>query len=130
MDCLVMPVTLIRRRSTGSRFGYRPLSDDGLDKVSESPVTVVVGKEKRVFLVEPFVLQENPFRVLMDISMRKDQDPAEKDHFHFTSSQQRVIFVDVDYILFEHMLWLMHNDTSSFFQLNLKEIIDFYTQDI
>ncbi|KAJ1386542.1 hypothetical protein SESBI_40691 [Sesbania bispinosa] len=130
MDCLVMPVTLIRRRSTGSRFGYRPLSDDGLDQVSESPVTVVVGKEKRVFLVEPFVLQENPFRVLMEISMRKDQDPSEKDHFHFTSSQQRVIFVDVDYILFEHMLWLMHNDTSSFFQLNLKEIIDFYTQDM
>ncbi|TKY70713.1 hypothetical protein E2542_SST07005 [Spatholobus suberectus] len=128
MDCLVMPVSLIRRRSTGSRMGYMPLPKDGLDQESDSPVTVVVGKEKRVFLVDPFILQENPFRVLMDISMKKDS--AEKDHFHFTSTQRRVIFVDVDDILFEHMLWLMHNDASSLFQLNLKEIIDFYTQDV
>ncbi|XP_061371621.1 uncharacterized protein LOC133314189 [Gastrolobium bilobum] len=128
MDCLVMPVSLIRRRSTGSRLGYMPLTKDELDQESERPVTVVVGKEKRVFLVDPFILQENPFRVLMDISMKKD--PAEKDRFHFTTSQRRVIFVDVDDILFEHMLWLMHNDTSSLFQLNLKEIIDFYAQDM
>ena len=73
-------------------------------------------------------MQENPFQILMDISMKKD--PAG----HFTSnhsqSERRVIFVDVDDILFEHMLWLMHNDASSLFQLNLKEIIDFYTHDI
>lgn len=126
-----MPVSLIRRRSTGSRLGYKQLIDDELELDQESdvsPVTVVVGKEKRVFLVDPFVLQENPFRVLMDISMRKD--PTVKDCFHFTSRQQRVIFVDVDDILFEHMLWLLHNDASSFFKLNLKEIIDFYSQDI
>lgn len=123
-----MPVSLIRRRSTGSRMGYMALTKDTLlEEESESPVTVVVGKEKRVFLVEPFILQENPFRVLMDISMKK-----EKDHFHFTSTQTQkgVIFVDVDDILFEHMLWLMHNDASSLFQLNLKEIIDFYTHDM
>ncbi|RDX69526.1 hypothetical protein CR513_51351, partial [Mucuna pruriens] len=120
MDCLVMPVSLIRRRSTGSRMGYMPLTKE---QESDSPVTVVVGKEKRVFLVEPFILEENPFRVLMDISMKKD--PAEKEQFH-----RRVIFVDVDDILFEHMLWLMHNDASSLFQLNLKEIIDFYTHDV
>ncbi|XP_027362176.1 uncharacterized protein LOC113869871 [Abrus precatorius] len=125
MDCLVVPVSLIRRRSTGSRLGYMPLPKD---RESDNPVTVVVGKEKRVFLVDPFILQENPFRVLMDISMKKDS--AEKNHFHFTSSQRRVIFVDVDDILFEHMLWLMHNDASSLFQLNLKEIIDFYAQDM
>ncbi|CAJ1929041.1 unnamed protein product [Sphenostylis stenocarpa] len=128
MDCLVMPVSLIRRCSTGSRMRYMPLPKEKL-KESENAVTVVVGKEKRVFLVEPFILQENPFRVLMDISMKKDS-AVEKDHFHFTSSQKRVIFVDVDDILFEHMLWLMHNDVSSLFQLNLKEIIDFYTNDV
>ncbi|RDX69184.1 hypothetical protein CR513_51731, partial [Mucuna pruriens] len=90
-------------------MGYRPLSKD---KESDNPVTVVVGKEKRVFLV------------LMDTSVRKD--PEHKDHIH----QRRVVFVDVDAILFEHMLWLMHNDCSSLFKLNLKEIIDFYAQDI
>lgn len=121
-----MPVSLIRRRSTGSR--YMVLPKEGLEEESEKTVMVVVGKEKRVFMVEPFILQENPFRVLMDISTKKDP-AAEKEHFHFTSSQRRVIFVDVDDILFEHMLWLMHNDASSLFQLNLKEIIDFYTHD-
>ncbi|AES94436.1 hypothetical protein MtrunA17_Chr5g0400551 [Medicago truncatula] len=130
MDCLVMPVSLIRRRSTSSRLGYRPLTNDGLDQQdSDSRVTVVVGKEKKVFLVDPIILQENPFKVLMDISMKKDPTKKKKDHFHFSSSQQRVIFVDVDDILFEHMLWLMNNDTSSLFQLNLKDIVDFYTHD-
>ncbi|KAK7367668.1 hypothetical protein VNO80_09686 [Phaseolus coccineus] len=129
MDCLVMPVSLIRRRSTGSRMRYMVLPKEGLEEESEKTVMVVVGKEKRVFMVEPFILQENPFRVLMDISTKKDP-AAEKEQFRFTSSQRRVIFVDVDDILFEHMLWLMHNDASSLFQLNLKEIIDFYTHDV
>ncbi|KAK7252736.1 hypothetical protein RIF29_36907 [Crotalaria pallida] len=128
MDCLVMPISLIRRRSNGSRLGYMPLIEDGLDQ--EQPVKVVVGKERRVFLVDPFILQEYPFQLLMDISMKKD--PRVKDHFHFTrsQSQRRGIFVDVDALLFEHMLWLLHNDASSLFQLNLKEIIDFYAQDM
>jgi hypothetical protein len=134
MDCLVMPVSLIRRRSsTGSRFGYKPLTDDGLldHQDSDNRVTVVVGKDKKVFLVDPIILQENPFQVLMNISMKKDPSKTEKDNFHFTSSHhdERVIFVDVDDILFEHMLWLMNNDTSSLFQLNLKDIVDFYTHE-
>lgn len=124
-----MPVSLIRRRSTGSRLRYMALPKEGLEEESEKSVTVVVGKEKRVFMVDPFILQESPFRVLMDISMKKNP-AAEKKHFHFTSTPTRVIFVDVDDILFEHMLWLMHNDASSLFQLNLKEIIDFYTHDV
>ncbi|KAM7254099.1 hypothetical protein ACFE04_031781 [Oxalis oulophora] len=107
MDCLVLPVTIFRSRS---RQGYRQLvTRDDIDLV-----TVVVGKEKREFLVEPFVLEENPFRALIS---------RVKDNF------KRVIFVDVDAILFEHMLWLMQNDSSSLFQLNLKEVIEFYAQD-
>lgn len=125
-----MPISLIRRRSTGSRLGYRPLTEDGFDQESNHPVTVMVGRERRVFLVDPFILQEYPFQLLMDISMKK-KDPTEKDGFHFTTrSQHGVIFVDVDALLFEHMLWLMHNDASSLFQLNLKEIIDFYSHDM
>lgn len=112
MDCLVLPVSLIRRRSTGSRFGYRPLAaDDGFDDADDGPVTVVVGKEKRVFQVDPFILREYPFRLLIH------------------NYKDGVIFVDVDAILFEHMLWLLQNDSSSLFKLNLKEIIDFYAQD-
>ncbi|KAI4327271.1 hypothetical protein L6164_019754 [Bauhinia variegata] len=127
MDCLVLRT---RRRSMS--MGYRPLTKDGMDE-SEA-VTVVVGKEKRVFVVDPFILQENPFRALIDTtSTKKDRVGAEKGRdFHFRTRRQGqcpVIFVDVDAILFEHMLWLMHNDCSSLFKLNLEDIIDFYTQE-
>lgn len=106
-------VSMLRRRYSlsGSRLGYRQLSSD-----DERPVTVVVGKEKREFVVEAFVLEESPFRVLID-NVKKQK------------LGKRVIFVDVDAILFEHLLWLMNNDCSSFFQLNLMEIIDFYSQE-
>ncbi|KAA8522063.1 hypothetical protein F0562_012623 [Nyssa sinensis] len=69
MDCLVLPVSILRRRYSGSRLGYRPLSDDVFGE-SDDPVTVVVGKEKREFLVDPFVLEESPFRVLIDMIIR------------------------------------------------------------
>ncbi|KAL5550884.1 hypothetical protein UlMin_001060 [Ulmus minor] len=125
MDCLVLPVSLLRNRCIGSRLSYRPLVEDRFED-HENLVTVVVGKEKREFLVDPFVLEENPFRVLMEM-MNKNKKKKEK--FVCGSGKKRVVFVDVDAILFEHMLWLMYNDCSSLFKLNLKEIIDFYTQD-
>ncbi|KAL4565272.1 hypothetical protein LXL04_029360 [Taraxacum kok-saghyz] len=132
MDCLVLPVSILSRRCSGHLLGYQQLTDDCFVK-SDDPITVVVGKEKREFLVDPFVLDENPFRVLIDLVKNK------KKHSSSSSSSSRLIFdqerkkrvlyVDVDAILFEHMLWLMNNDTSSLFKLNLREIIDFYTQD-
>ncbi|KAB5564218.1 hypothetical protein DKX38_004272 [Salix brachista] len=124
MDCLVLPVSMLKKCYTRSRLGYRPLTEDGLGDL-DSPVTVLVGKERKEFLVDPFVLEESPFRVLIE-TVKKDRV------FYDTSGsreEKRVIFVDVDAILFEHMLWLMYNDCSSLFQLNLKEIIDFYAQD-
>ena len=107
-----------------SRLGYRPLTEDGYGELDQQ-VTVVVGKEKREFLVDPFVLEESPFRILIDI-MKKEYGSQVIDG---RGEKRRVIFVNVDAILFEHMLWLMNNDCSSLFQLNLKEIIDFYAQD-
>ncbi|XP_057977586.1 auxin-responsive protein SAUR76 [Malania oleifera] len=124
MDCLVLPVTKLRRWSSGSsRRGYRRLLGDGVEEWESSPVTVVVGKEKREFQVEAFVLEESPFRVLMETT-----SVLGKERLRVTIDGEKppVIFVDVDAILFEHMLWLMRNDCSSLFQLNLKEIIEFY----
>ncbi|KAK6934995.1 hypothetical protein RJ641_035150 [Dillenia turbinata] len=122
MDCIIPPVSMWRR----SRLGYRPLLEDGFagEDTSLSPVKVVVGKEKREFLVDPFVLEVNPFRVLMEMVRKSDEGK-----FRVEEGSKRVIFVDVDAILFEHLLWLMNNDSSSLFKLNLKEIIDFYNQD-
>ncbi|XP_071721991.1 uncharacterized protein [Rutidosis leptorrhynchoides] len=135
MDCLVLPVTILRRRSMPpSRKGYRQLRHEGYD---DPPVTVVVGKEKKEFLVEAFVLEEIPFQVLMSILEKKEEEEKINDVIKVNNNNKRkgfdhnkrVIYVDVDVILFEHMLWLMQNDCSSLFQLNLKEIIDFYALD-
>ncbi|URE02117.1 hypothetical protein MUK42_22594 [Musa troglodytarum] len=112
----------LRRPASFSRhLGYRPLAP--LEE-PPPPVRVVVGKERRVFLVDPFVLDSNPFRILME---------AAGDE---RSRRKGAVFVDVDAILFEHMLWLAYNEPSSsfsssasLFQLNLKEIIQFYSQD-
>ncbi|KAK4364616.1 hypothetical protein RND71_015974 [Anisodus tanguticus] len=124
MDCIVFPVAILTRRCSGRLLGYRPLVDDGYGD-SDDPVTVLVGKEKREFLVEPFVLEEGPFRSLIEM-VRKEEKGRVKENIR----TKKVIYVDVDAILFEHMLWLMQNDCSSLFKLNLKEIIDFYAQDI
>ncbi|XP_062073642.1 uncharacterized protein LOC133777898 [Humulus lupulus] len=131
MDCFVLPVTIFKSRCMGSRQSYQPLADETFgDQENQNSVIVVVGKEKREFLVDPFVLEENPFRVLID-TMNKDKNKrVRNDFFDLKKKKKRkVVFVDVDSILFEHMLWLMHNDCSSLFNLNLKEIIDFYSQD-
>ncbi|CAM8985201.1 hypothetical protein QQ045_009567 [Rhodiola kirilowii] len=109
MDCLMLPCRKGSRR-------YEVLSDSE-DETEESMITVVAGREKREFLVDPFVLKESPFRVLLDYSTCS------------IDRRKGVVFLDVDAILFEHLLWLMHNDLSSFFKLNLKEVIEFYSQD-
>ncbi|XP_076937220.1 uncharacterized protein LOC143604705 [Bidens hawaiensis] len=130
MDCLVLPVSIFSRACSGQRLGYQPLTND-LFTGSDDPITVVVGKEKKEFLVDPFVLDENPFRVLIDLANNKNKHSSSSSSSKFMVDLQkkRVLYVDVDAILFEHMLWLMHNDSSSLFNLNLKEIIDFYAQD-
>ncbi|KAJ4848007.1 hypothetical protein Tsubulata_009335 [Turnera subulata] len=129
MDCLVLPVSMLTKCYTGtSRLGYRPLTEEGFGDF-EGMVTVVVGKEKREFLVDPIVFRQGPFRVLMETVVSKKDINVKRRFDDLMRREKRVIFVDVDAILFEHMLWLMHNDCSSLFKLNLKEIIDFYAQD-
>ncbi|KAM6557502.1 hypothetical protein CsatB_004521 [Cannabis sativa] len=135
MGCLVFPVSILKSKCMGSRLSYQPLTHDevfGDQENQNTAVTVVVGKEKREFLVDPFVLQENPFRVLIDTAIN-NKEKINKNRVVKKKNKMKktkVVFVDVDAILFEHMLWLMYNDCSSFFNLNLNEIIDFYSQDI
>lgn len=109
------------------RMGYRPLTKDDEGEYPAGSVTVVAGKEKRVFVVDSFVLEKGPFRVLLE-KVRMDMKIL-KNRGGGRVVQERVIFVDVDAIFFEHMLWLMYNDCSSLHQLNLEEILDFYAQE-
>ncbi|KAL5981000.1 hypothetical protein ACLOJK_028920 [Asimina triloba] len=129
MECFVF----LMPRRWQRRIGYRPLTAavDGDDASSSSSwVTVVVGigKEKRVFLVDPIVLEKHPFRVLLGMGM-KESSEDEKGSKSRKEEDDDAIYIAVDAILFEHMLWLMHNDHSSLFQLKVEEIIDFYAQD-
>ncbi|KGN60396.1 auxin-responsive protein SAUR78 [Cucumis sativus] len=134
MGCLVLPCYVMkrrrRRRSTQPHLGYHRLNKSNFgrneyigDHAESSLVKVVAGKERREFLVDPFVLEENPFRILIEKGGDDDED-EDGD-----GKRKRVIFVDVDAILFEHLLWLMYNDCSSLFKLNVEEILDFYAQD-
>ncbi|XP_062216675.1 uncharacterized protein LOC133916831 [Phragmites australis] len=102
-----------------SRLGYRPLDEEPGNAAGPSLATVVVGKERRMFSVDQLVLDSYPFRVLLETVARKEE------------RRGRAIFVDVDAILFEHILWLACDgrSVSQLLQLDLKEIIDFYSQD-
>ncbi|WVZ55629.1 hypothetical protein U9M48_006267 [Paspalum notatum var. saurae] len=102
-----------------SRIGYRALGDEDSGAAAAPPVTVVVGKERRAFAVDRLVLDSYPFRVLLETVARKEE------------RRGAAIFVDVDAILFEHILWLARDgrSVSQILQLDLKEIIDFYAQD-
>ncbi|KAK1301320.1 hypothetical protein QJS10_CPB12g01320 [Acorus calamus] len=105
-----------------SRVGYRAMTDEAEEE--EERVMVVVGKERRVFFVEPFVLGMVPLKDLIELG-RKDGSFSREG-----CAGEKAIFVDVDAILFEHLLWLLYNDDcSSLFQLDLKEIVEFYSQD-
>ncbi|KAJ0240012.1 Uncharacterized protein HA466_0227120 [Hirschfeldia incana] len=121
MGCLISPVMKLRRLSSSDsrRFAYRNLTDEDME---DSVIRVVVGKEKKEFMVEPFVLEETPFRVLIGSAKHRT-----KNRLNRTG---RVVWLDhVDSILFEHLLWLLRNDTSTFLDMDVVEIIEFYAQD-
>ncbi|CAH8357973.1 unnamed protein product [Eruca vesicaria subsp. sativa] len=121
MGCLIAPVMKLRSLSSAGsrRFAYRNLTDEDME---DSVIRVVVGKEKKEFLVEPYVLEETPFRVL--IGSAKDRAKRRLNR------SGRVVWLDhVDSILFEHLLWLLRNDTSTFLDIDVVEIIEFYAQD-
>ncbi|KAG6529215.1 hypothetical protein ZIOFF_011411 [Zingiber officinale] len=89
------------------------------------PVTASGGccpsSERRVFFVDRFVLELAPFRILMQAAGKG------------LRRRTRSVFVDVDAILFEHLLWLAFHERSAasapFLQLNLMEIIEFYSEE-
>ncbi|KAL0740480.1 hypothetical protein Bca4012_081993 [Brassica carinata] len=121
MGCLISPVMKLRRLSSADsrRFAYRNLIDEDMDQ--DSVVRVVVGKEKKEFMVEPSILEETPFRILIN---------SVKDRTKKLNRNGRVVWLDhVDSILFEHLLWLLRNDASTFSDMDVVEISEFYAQD-
>lgn len=97
-------------------------------------MTIVVGKEKRVFHVEQHVLETYPFRCLMELVKSRRTDGNKREICG--SDCKDVIFLELDAILFEHMLWLVSEecsvssapDSESNLMLDMREIVDFYSQ--
>ncbi|KAJ3700062.1 hypothetical protein LUZ61_003767 [Rhynchospora tenuis] len=121
--------SLLRRTSSQNiSYRYRRLANDIAET---STVTIVVGKEKRVFHVDQYVLDTYPFRCLLELAKANGGNKRES----CGSDCKGVIFLDLDAILFEHMLWLVSEEcsTSTFdstLMLDMREIVDFYSQDI
>eukprot|EP01018_Ginkgo_biloba_P009229 Gb_28615 [translate_table: standard] len=81
-------------------------------------VTVVVGKEKEVFRVEPQILDYGLFQSLLQ------RATIERIHWDGKENEYKptpeCIFLNCDAILFEHMLWLVNNDDPCLRYLNLE----------
>ncbi|KQK23425.1 hypothetical protein BRADI_1g73665v3 [Brachypodium distachyon] len=68
--------------------------------------------------LEPNSAPVDTFRVLLETVPRKEERRGSK-----------AVFLNVDAILFEHILWLACQRSSvSLLHLDLREIIDFYSQ--
>eukprot|EP01018_Ginkgo_biloba_P037801 Gb_12777 [translate_table: standard] len=99
-------------------------------------VTVVVGKERQVFNVDPHILEDGLFQSLLERARTWpiNHHHNENQHENYSSTDITaggcIIFLEYcDAILFEHMLWLVYNDDPSLLSLNLEELMEFYDQD-
>lgn len=111
---------------------YRRLTNEVSDSDSDT-ITIMVGKEKRLFHVDRYVLDTGPFRCLMELAKANGN---KKENCGYDCKD--VIFLDLDAILFEHMLWLVSEEYSastststacdSNLMLDMRAIIDFYSQ--
>ncbi|KAG6468934.1 hypothetical protein ZIOFF_073629 [Zingiber officinale] len=88
----------LRRPNSLSRLGYQPLPPADASP-AEPPVRVVVGKERRVFFVDRLVLERDHFRILMEAAGDRIQ------------RRKGAVLVDLDAILFEHLLCMLKEDS-------------------
>ena len=112
-------------------------------KRRKSLVTLLVGKERQVFKVEPQMLKHRLLECLLartnsaekllpssSTSLSQDALWEEKEnvvlHRKKGSAARKPIRLDCDAILFEHILWLLNNDDPAIRQLNIEELMEFY----
>jgi hypothetical protein len=124
-------------------------------------VTLLVGKERQVFKVEPQMLEHTLLQRLLEKTRtppsksvtgaaaaaaaaaadssgllssdekenNNDENGRENRGGRRRRSKQpscRIISLDCDAILLEHILWLLNNDDPAVRQLNIDELLNFY----
>ncbi len=130
-------------------------------KKPKSLVTLLVGKERQVFKVEPQMLEHTLLQRLLEKTRtppsksvtgaaaaaaaaaadssgllssdekenNNDENGRENRGGRRRRSKQpscRIISLDCDAILLEHILWLLNNDDPAVRQLNIDELLNFY----
>lgn len=125
--CLLKILRKWRKRSMGyEEFNRAPSSSAKKLKRRRNAVTVLVGKEREIFKVEPHILDCGLFQPLMEKAtvgriFRKGNGRKK--------SWNEFIFLDCDAILFGHILWLLHNDDPCLRHFNLEILMEFYSQE-
>lgn len=105
-------------------------------------MTLLVGKERQVFKVEPQMLEHRLLECLLartkstEALLRSSSSSSDdalwedKENVVVRSKKgyaaEKSIRLDCDAILFEHILWLLNNDDPAIRQLNIEELMEFY----
>ncbi|KAG0562004.1 hypothetical protein M758_9G124300 [Ceratodon purpureus] len=112
-------------------------------KRRKSLVTLVVGKDRQIFKVEPQMMEHRLLECLLartnsaDALLSSSSSGSSQDalweekenvvvHSKKGTAAERPIRLDCDAILFEHILWLLNNDDPAIRQLNIEELMEFY----
>ena len=135
-SCVPLALTLHNHNNSNSS-----LACVGFGKRRKSLVTLLVGKERQVFKVEPQMMEHRLLECLLERTRSKALTSPSLDsptqalwadkenepvHTNNIKSGNCPIFLDCDAILFEHILWLLNNDDPAIRQLNIEELMEFY----
>lgn len=98
---------------------------------------VVTGGSRKVFLVDPHILEHWLFQDLLHKRVETDGNREwGRDQLYVEcargkrrsaeQAQAHAICLDCDAVLFEFFLWLVENDDPSLHDLNLSDLMEFY----
>ncbi|KAJ7560905.1 hypothetical protein O6H91_03G005700 [Diphasiastrum complanatum] len=133
----------IRYNSSFSRLRHKKVSCVRFRKrKAKRLITVLVGPERQAFSVEPHLLDHGVMQFLVDKTGSPVVEESDADCGNFkygcgilklskekASQATARIHINCDAILFDHIVWLLHNDDPSIRHLNIDELLEFYRRD-
>ncbi|KAJ7563551.1 hypothetical protein O6H91_03G114900 [Diphasiastrum complanatum] len=105
-------------------------------KKSKNFVTILVGEDRQIFKIDPHILDNTIIQYVLEKTRSISDEESDTDEFETAVTKGRrsgaartasVISLNCDAILFEHILWLLNNNDPSLHQLNLDELMEFYS---
>nr|AMQ09543.1 small auxin up regulated protein [Boehmeria nivea] len=124
--------TKFARTPSGSDL-YEPARNDAVaacSKVSSDVVlrAVCVGKSRRRYLVPSEIVDHPLFQDLVDKSRTATKNDSDDENDNDNGSyDDGVVFVACEVVMFEHLLWMLHNAEAAQLAGPTDELVDFYT---